>query len=92
MLVCAAVAGAILSSNITIAAEASRLEEVLVSARKKTESLQDTPISLTVFNEERLNVEGISGLKDIANKVPGLTIEPFPINGGSLRIYIRGIG
>ena len=92
MLVCAAVAGAILNSNITFAAEASRLEEVLVSARKKTESLQDTPISLTVFNEERLNVECISGLKDIANKVPGLTIEPFPINGGSLRIYIRGIG
>ncbi|POP51083.1 TonB-dependent receptor [Zhongshania marina] len=84
--------GGAVNANIADAAEQSRLEEVLVSARKKTESLQDTPISLTVFNEERLTVEGISGLKDIASKVPGLTIEPFPINGGSLRIYIRGIG
>ncbi|CAA0092360.1 Pesticin receptor [Zhongshania aliphaticivorans] len=84
--------GVLLPSSVALAAEAGRLEEILVSARKKTESLQDTPISLTVFNEERLVVEGISGLKDIANKVPGLTIEPFPINGGSLRIYIRGIG
>ena len=92
LLLLSALLGSLLSPNIGWAAEELRLEEVLVSARKKTESLQDTPISLTVFNEERLTVEGISGLKDIASKVPGLTIEPFPINGGSLRIYIRGIG
>jgi iron complex outermembrane recepter protein len=88
----AVIAGLAINANTVFAADAKRLEEVLVSARKKTESLQDTPISLTVFSEERLAVEGISGLKDIASKVPGLTIEPFPINGGSLRIYIRGIG
>lgn len=79
-------------SSISYAADKARLEEVLVSARKKIESLQDTPISLTVFSEERLEVEGISGLADIASKVPGLTIEPFPINGGTPRVYIRGIG
>ncbi|WP_373079998.1 TonB-dependent receptor [Zhongshania sp.] len=79
-------------SHASFAESQLRLEEVLVSARKKVESLQDIPISLTVFNEDRLQVEGISGLADIASKVPGLTIEPFPINGASLRIYIRGIG
>jgi len=88
---CMVIAGSLVS-EISLAAGLNRLEEVVVSARKKTESLQDTPISLTVFSEERLKVEGISGLADIASKVPGLTIEPFPINGGSLRIYIRGIG
>ncbi|MEX1669012.1 TonB-dependent receptor [Zhongshania guokunii] len=88
---CMLIAGAFISDS-SLAAGMSRLEEVVVSARKKPESLQDTPISLTVFSEERLKVEGISGLADIASKVPGLTIEPFPINGGSLRIYIRGIG
>jgi iron complex outermembrane receptor protein len=87
-----AIGGVLFNTQSALAADVVRLEEVLVSASKKTESLQDTPISLTVFNQERLTVEGISGLKDIASKVPGLTIEPFPINGGSLRIYIRGIG
>ncbi len=68
------------------------LEEVIVTAQKKAESLQDTPISLTAFSEDRLEVEGISNLGDIGSKVPSLTIEPFPINNATLRIFIRGIG
>lgn len=68
------------------------LEEVVVTAQKKAESLQDTPISLTAFGEERLEIDGISNLGDIGSKVPSLTIEPFPINNATLRIFIRGIG
>ncbi|MGJ8686034.1 MAG: TonB-dependent receptor [Spongiibacteraceae bacterium] len=68
------------------------LEEVLVTAQRKSESLQDTPISITAFGEERLEIEGISSLSDIGSKVPSLTIEPFPINNATLRIFIRGIG
>lgn len=68
------------------------LEEVIVTAQKKAESLQDTPISLTAFGEERLEIDGISNLNDIGAKVPSLTIEPFPINNATLRIFIRGVG
>ncbi len=68
------------------------LEEVIVTAQKKAESLQDTPISLTAFSEERLDVDGVNNLADIGSKVPSLTIEPFPINNATLRIFIRGIG
>ena len=68
------------------------LEEVIVTAQKKAESLQDTPISLTAFGEERLEIDGISNLNDIGSKVPAMTIEPFPINNATLRIFIRGIG
>lgn len=68
------------------------LEEVIVTAQKKAESLQDTPISLTAFGEERLEIDGINSLNDIGSKVPSLTIEPFPINNATLRIFIRGIG
>lgn len=68
------------------------LEEVIVTAEKKSESLQDTPISLTAFSSERLETDGISNLSDIGSKVPSLTIEPFPINNATLRIFIRGIG
>lgn len=68
------------------------LEEVIVTAQKKAESLQDTPISLTAFGQEDLETKGINNLNDIGSKVPSLTIEPFPINQGTLRIFIRGIG
>lgn len=74
------------------ASNAPVLEEVLVTAQKKVESLQDTPIALDAFNQEALEKEGIGNVGDLANNVPALTIQPFPINTTTLRIYIRGIG
>ncbi|HCS29061.1 MAG TPA: TonB-dependent receptor [Spongiibacteraceae bacterium] len=68
------------------------LEEVVVTAQKKAESLQETPISLTAFGEEQLEKDGISNLNDIGSSVPSMTIEPFPINNATLRIFIRGVG
>ncbi len=68
------------------------LEEVVVTAQKRAESLQDTPIALDAFSEDMLEREGIGHIGDLANNVPALTIEPFPINNTQLRIYIRGIG
>lgn len=68
------------------------LEEIVVTAQKREESLQDTPIALDAFSEAALEREGISNVGDLANNVPALTIEPFPINNTQLRIYIRGIG
>lgn len=68
------------------------LEEVVVTAQKKAESLQDTPIALDAFGEQALEREGIGNVGDLANNVPAMTIQPFPINTTTLRIYIRGIG
>ncbi len=68
------------------------LEEVVVTAQKKAESLQDTPISLTAFGEEQLEKDGINNLADIGSSVPSLSIEPFPTNNTTLRIFIRGVG
>ncbi len=68
------------------------LEEIVVTAQKKAESLQDTPISLAAFDEEKLEVGGIQGLADLSGNVPSLAIEPFPTSNATLRFYIRGIG
>lgn len=68
------------------------LEEIVVTAQRSAESLQETPISLTTFGSEKLEKEGINNLADIASKVPSLTMEPFPTNNATLRIFIRGVG
>ncbi len=68
------------------------LEEVVVTAQKKEESLQDTPIALDAFGEDALQREGIGNVGDLSNIIPSLNIQPFPINTTTLRIYIRGIG
>lgn len=72
--------------------ESFMLEEVIVTAEKRTESLQDTPISLVAFDSATLENQGIDSLIDIASLVPSMTIEPFPTNNATLRIFIRGVG
>lgn len=68
------------------------LEEVIVTAQKKSESIQDTPISITAFGEDALEARGIEGIGDLQAQVPSMSIDPFPINTNTLRIFIRGIG
>lgn len=68
------------------------LEEVIVTAQRRQESQQDTPISLAAFNAEQLELAGIDGLGDMGANVPALQIEPFPTSNATLRFYIRGIG
>ena len=73
-------------------AQAVRLDEVLVTAQKRVESLQATPISIEAFNAEKLEFRGIGGLADLASNVPSMTIEPFPTHNATLRLFIRGVG
>ena len=68
------------------------LDEVVVTAQKRAESLQQTPVSVTAFNAEKLRLRGIESVADLSANVPGLTIEPFPIDMATLRIFIRGVG
>ncbi|MBD2858103.1 TonB-dependent receptor [Spongiibacter sp. KMU-158] len=86
----------VLMANLSYAEEAQKkkavLEEIIVTAQKREESIQDTPISIKAFNAEALEVQGIEGIGDLGAKVPGMTVEPFPINNATLRIYIRGMG
>lgn len=68
------------------------LEEIIVTAQRREESLQDTPISISALGEDELTVGGIGGLADIGASVPSLQIEPFPTSNATLRFYIRGMG
>jgi len=49
------------------------VDEMLVTARKKEESLQDVPIAITAFSAEQLQRAGINSLSDVAAFTPGLT-------------------
>ena len=46
------------------------LEEVVVTAQKREESLQDVPISITVFSEENFNRRQVDMIGELANIVP----------------------
>ncbi|MDZ7782312.1 MAG: TonB-dependent receptor [Halioglobus sp.] len=66
------------------------LEEVIVTARRREESLQETPVAVSAFSAEDLTEAGISTITDLQQSVPSLQ---FAQNGGKNSvIFIRGIG
>ncbi|WP_116367001.1 TonB-dependent receptor [Parahaliea mediterranea] len=67
-----------------------QLEEVIVTAEKRSQSIQDVPLSVAAVDGGNVEVGKIEGLNDIAYRTPGLTFNQF--NVGEPRIYIRGIG
>ncbi|MCZ6830169.1 MAG: TonB-dependent receptor, partial [Gammaproteobacteria bacterium] len=68
------------------------LEEVLVTAQKREQSLQDVPISVAVLGEDMLRTRGIDTLTDIGANVPNLFVNPVNNTPTSVRMFIRGIG
>ena len=59
------------------AVEAQVLEEVIVTAQKREESLQDVGISVSAFSGEQLKALGVSSTVDITQQVPGLQLFTF---------------
>ena len=51
------------------------LEEVVVTARKVEESLQDVPMSISAFSSADLESAGVNDFRDIADLTPGLLFE-----------------
>ena len=67
----------------------TELEEVVVTARKKTESLQDVPISVSALRESDLEEKGINVFEDYLFQLPSVTAGGA--GPGTSTIYIRGL-
>ncbi|HVW70935.1 MAG TPA: TonB-dependent receptor, partial [Steroidobacteraceae bacterium] len=77
------------------AAQPGMLEEVVVSARKRKENLQDTPVSVSAFSGEALEARGITNIAEIGKLTPNMSFEPAAnISGSSaaVTVFIRGVG
>ena len=67
------------------------LEEVIVTATKRAESLQDVPVTVTAISATTLQEAGVVDLTDVAALVPSLTVSTN-LNPFTTGIRIRGIG
>src|SRR3984957_9618124 len=66
------------------------LDEVVVTARKRDESLQNVPITLSVFTPQTIRAAGIENPRDFIAMVPNMTLVETQ-NVGNAFITIRGI-
>jgi len=70
-------------------------EEIVVTARKREESLADLPLSVSAFSGDSLEVRGVSQIDSLGRLTPNVTFQNNPSFGGSSNsaaIRIRGIG
>lgn len=75
------------------ASPSSGLEEVVVTARFRSESVQKSPLSITVLTASDLEDRGISNVTDLAQSVPNVTLLPAGAGYGKSAIaFIRGVG
>jgi len=68
------------------------LEEVVVTARRREESLQETPLAVTALNAEALRDAGVRNLADLNQIAPNIEVASTNGNAPLANIYIRGIG
>lgn len=71
-------------------ASASTLEEVIVKAQKREQSLQDVPISITAMGKEELKIKGIANIEDIGTYAPNVKITRTATSTTGATIAIRG--
>lgn len=68
----------------------AQLEEVIVTAQKRSESLQDVPIAVTAFTGETMTTLGVTNASDLVEITPGLS--EGTQQGSNRNYFLRGVG
>lgn len=70
----------------------SGLNEIIVTAQKRVESLQDTPLAVSAIDTEALEQRGIKDISDLSSAAPNLTVSQGSAATSNPTVLIRGIG
>jgi iron complex outermembrane receptor protein len=73
-------------------ADSGALEEVVVSARKRNESIQDIPIAVSAVTEAAMERQQFRDLRDMSFSVPNLIAYKNQTTANSSAPFIRGVG
>lgn len=65
----------------------TNVDEVVVRAERREQSLQDVPIAISVFTDAQRDITGITTLGDMTNFAPGLTYQ-----ANNDHVFVRGVG
>ncbi len=85
-------AAAVVAASVTMFSinASAQLEEVIVTAQKRSESVQDVPIAITAFDTEALTAKQIVGIADMRFSAPSVSYTKGNFTGNNFAI--RGIG
>ncbi len=80
------------SDDTSVADESTGVADVVVTARRREESLLDVPIAVSAFSGAQLEQAGAMDITDIAARVPNVTLEVSRGTNSTLSAFIRGVG
>ncbi|RTL16812.1 MAG: TonB-dependent receptor, partial [Sphingomonadaceae bacterium] len=66
--------------------------DIVVTARRRSETLQSVPIAVTAFSADKLDKIGAVDLTDIQNVTPNTTLKTARGSNSTLAAFIRGVG
>lgn len=79
-------------SVLSASAQSAVLEEVIVTAQKREQSVQDIGISVTAFSGDQMKALGFTNTVDLVGQTPGLNaVSPFG-GGNNVAFTLRGVG
>lgn len=80
-------------SNVPDTAEQTGgLQEIVVTAQKRTESLQDLPLAVSAVSAEMIENKGISDISTLTAVAPSIAVTTTPASTANTSVFIRGIG
>ena len=82
----------LLCSALVAQPATAALEEIVVTAQKRSESLQDTPIAINAYNAENIESMGLNSAKDVGLASASLQMPAYPVSSNNVGLFIRGIG
>jgi len=71
---------------------ADELQQVVVTARRRSEQLQNVPLTITAFDANTLQADDINSLSDLESLVPNMKISQDRATSSTINVYIRGVG
>ncbi len=74
------------------AATADTLEQVVVTARRRAENLQDVPLVVTAIGADTIQAQDVTSLEDLNSFVPNMKIANDRATSSTINVYIRGVG
>ncbi|MBN8801825.1 MAG: TonB-dependent receptor [Stenotrophomonas acidaminiphila] len=72
--------------------QATQLDEVTVTARRRAEPIQDVPVAVSAFGEEQIKDLQASTVEGLQGAVPNMNIAQGRGSANSVNVFIRGIG
>ena len=80
------------SASGAVAAPEGNIEKVVVTARRREETLQDVPVSVTAFSADQLSKQAVPDVVALATALPNTTLKASRATNSTLTAFIRGVG